>query len=181
MINIKQLRTKGALQQVPNKPGYYKWWANQDDFKTIIDKLDVQYGTIEPYLDKSADDALICIYIGIAAKESLRKRLDWHINDPHTESRVKNGTLSTLRQSISSVIKGNQFDKDATNDFMNRLYIEWFEIDAPIKSEKAKMELHTVECTAMKNYLYVLNIQDNKHKAAKPIKTQLKLIRKKSK
>lgn len=82
-----------------------------------------------------------CIYIGVVTKESVRDRINWHINDIHNESAVRKGWLSTLRESISSVIAKNQYDKEATNNFIDKLKVEYFEINLQIKSEVAKGEI----------------------------------------
>ena len=110
IINAKELRNKEALLNIPNDlPGYYKWWAEKTELDIILLALDVDYTEMFSLIEQR--DGLYCIYVGIAAKESIRKRLDWHVNDTHTPSRVLNGTLSTLRQSISSVVAHNQYDK----------------------------------------------------------------------
>ena len=180
MINAKELRNKTALSNIPNKqPGYYKWWGRESELITILDALDVELSDVVSYIEQKDD--LYCIYIGIAAKESIRKRIDWHVNDSHTPSRVLNGTLSTLRQSISSIVSQNQLDKDATNEFIDKLKIEWFAIDNEIKSPEAIEKLHAIERDFMAKHLYVLNIQDNKFPQAQSIKKRLSILRKTSK
>lgn len=124
MINAVDLRNKKELKRIDNKPGYYKWWANKSELKFILDKLSVKFETVESAIEEK--DGLFCIYVGIAVKESVRDRLDWHVNDKHSEAQVRNGTLSTLRQSISSLVSQNQYDKKGTNDFIDKLKIEYF-------------------------------------------------------
>lgn len=180
IINAKELRNKEALLNIPNDlPGYYKWWAEKTELDIILLALDVDYTEMFSLIEQRDD--LYCIYVGIAAKESIRKRLDWHVNDTHTPSRVLNGTLSTLRQSISSVVAHNQYDKEATDAFIDKLTIEWFTIDDPIKSQEAIDKLHAIERSIMSEHLYVLNIQDNKFPQAQPIKKRLSALRKTSK
>ena len=179
-INAKELRNKEALLNIPDRlPGYYKWWAEKPDLDIILLALDADFSELSSFIEQK--DGLYCIYVGIAAKESIRKRLDWHVNDSHTPSRVLSGTLSTLRQSISSVVTHNQYDKDATNAFIDKLTIEWFTIDDPIKSHEAIDKLYTIERNIMSEHLYVLNIQDNKFPQAQPIKKRLSALRKSSK
>lgn len=174
------LRDINNLSQIPNdKPGYYKWWATRKDFEELARKLGTDFASLEPYIEK--EDDLYCIYVGIAAKESIRSRLNWHVNDPHTQNRVKSGTLSTLRQSISSLIAGNQSKKKETNDFIDRLTIEYFIIDKTIRSKEASEELDKIERDLMHNKLYILNIKDNKHAKSKQIIRELKQARKESK
>ena len=139
--------------------------------ETLLKPLEVKFEDIESYLEKVDD--MYCIYIGIAVRESVGARLNWHVNDRHTENRVKNGTLSTLRKSISSLIAHNQFGKDKTNDFIDLLKIEYKETDCPNKSQEAKEYLHNIEREAMSKHLYILNIQENYFEQAKDIKKKL--------
>lgn len=180
MINAKDLRKKDNLLKISNsKPGYYKWWAKKAQLDLLLKNLDVTFADIEKYLEK--DNDLYCIYVGIAVKESIRARLNWHVNDKHGESQVKNGTLSTFRKSIASVVAHNQYDKEATNNFIDLLMVEYHELDYPIKSEIAKENLHKIERDLLSKHLYILNIQENNFEQAKPIKSKLRKLRKDSK
>ena len=179
MIKASFLRDKDELKSISSLPGYYKWWAAKSELDVILDNLHIQFSDIEAALESK--DNLFCIYVGIAAKESVRKRLDWHVNDKHTTSRVINGTLSTFRQSISSIVASSQFDKAATDLFIDKLYVEWFYSKEQMKSEAVKKELHDIEIKQMAEYLRILNIQDNHHPLSKQIKTELKRLRKKGK
>lgn len=179
MINAVDLRNKKELKRIDNKPGYYKWWANKSELNFILDKLSVKFETVESAIEEK--DGLFCIYVGIAVKESVRDRLDWHVNDKHSEAQVRNGTLSTLRQSISSLVSQNQYDKKGTNDFIDKLKIEYFLNDNPIKSVMANTELHDFERMLLLKNLYVLNIQENHHPFAELTKTELRRLRKISK
>jgi len=107
--------------------------------------------------------------------------LNWHVNDKHTESSVKYGTLSTLRQSIASIVVHNQYDKKATDNFIDKLEVEYFLNDNPIKSIDAKNELTDIEKQLLQEHLRILNIRDNNHPCAKEIKKELKRLRKISK
>ena len=179
MIKASSLRNQAELKKIPSKPGYYKWWISKTELDLILKAFDVSFSEIENSLEKK--DGLFCVYVGIAAKESVRSRLNWHVNDSHSTSRVKNGTLSTLRQSIASIISHNQYDKASTDSFINKMFIEYFFIDYPIKFETAIKELHAIETKLMDEYLRILNIQDNHHPLADSIKSKLKVLRKESK
>ena len=178
MIKASSLRDKEQLKSISSLPGYYKWWAAQSELDVILKALNIQFSDIENALE--IKDGLYCIYVGIAVKESVRARLDWHLNDKHTASQVLNGTLSTLRQSISSIVAGNQFDKEATDSFIDKLFVEYFYCDEAIKSETTKHKLHETEKKLLAEYLRVLNIQENHHSLSTPIKTALKELRKQS-
>ena len=178
MIKASSLRNKEQLKSISALPGYYKWWAAQSELDVIRKTLNIQFSDIEKALE--IKDGLYCIYVGIAVKESVRARLDWHVNDKHTASQVINGTLSTLRQSISSIVAGNQFDKGATDSFIDKLFVEYFYCNEAIKSEAAKSKLHETEKQLLAEYLRVLNIQENHHPLSWHIKTALKELRKQS-
>lgn len=86
MLKAESLRNKSVLTGIPgDNPGYYKWWATKDDFELLLDKLGVGFEDVAEDVEKK--DGLYCIYVGIAAKESVRKRLDWHVNDTHSASK----------------------------------------------------------------------------------------------
>lgn len=168
-----------ALLEIEKNPGYYKWWATKKDFKLLLSELGGNFN--EVLADIEQKDGLYCIYVGIAVKESIQRRINWHVNDKHNAQRVKSGFLSTLRKSISSVIAKNQNAKDVTNEFMNRLKIEVFYSNYKIKSSEAKDELETIEKQLMKNHLYILNIRDNAHPKCTQIKKNLSRLRKEGK
>ena len=175
MISAKQLREKIDIEE---KPGYYKWWAQKNEFDYLLKKLNINFEDIEDSLE--IKDNLYCIYVGIAVNESVADRLNWHINDKHSLSKVKHKTLSTLRQTISSIISNNQADEAGTNEFIDKLKVEYYLLDYQIKSEKAKSEIKAIEDDLLQKKLYILNIQDNHHPLSKPIKIKLKKLRKDS-
>lgn len=181
MIKAKELRNADELKTIPNNlPGYYKWWADRDELDVILSALEISYEYVIPYLETN-DNRQYAVYVGIAAKESVRKRLDWHVNDKHTPNRVRTGTLSTLRQSIAGITAHNQFDKVATDSFIDQLDIEYHTIDEEIRSQEAVQKLHVIERKMLTDNLYLLNIQDNKHPLSNEIKKRLKRLRKEAK
>ena len=168
-----ELRKKEVLGKVSDKkPGYYKWWAQQNEFDLILKELGLTHDDIDK--DVLKEDGWYCIYIGIAGNESIRKRLKWHVSDHHTASKIKHGTLSTLRQSISSIIAHDQFAEDATNEFIDKLKIEYHDVEEGI-SKETKGKLEKIEKKAMDANWYVLNIQCNNYSdKAKETKRRLK-------
>ena len=59
----------------------------------IISALGLDFEKVKNCLE-SEEDAY-CIYVGIAVKEDVRSRLDWHVNQINTPYAVKSGFLST--------------------------------------------------------------------------------------
>ena len=180
-INAKELRDIDKLNNIPSdKPGYYKWWARESDLKFILKNLGKEFEDMKAFFEYS-DDGSYCIYIGIATKESLRSRLNWHINTNSTKSNIKNRTLSTLKQSISALVCRNMADDEKTNNFIDNLYVEYFLCNCEIKSEDALKQIKEIENSHLKNNdnLYILNIQENKHpqSCAKELKALRKIAR----
>jgi hypothetical protein len=103
--------------------------------------------------------------------------LDWHINQRHTEGAVQNGTLSTLRQSLSSLVAGDQYNEAATNDFIDKLLIEYFPVEYEIKSTEAKIFLEENERNEMSSHVLILNIKDNKRLEVKDFRKDLSRLR----
>ena len=121
-----------------------------------------------------------CLYVGIAIKESIRARLNWHVNQCHSESAVKSGTLSTLRQTLSSLAAGNQYDEAATNAIINQMVVEYHPVAHPINSEPARREILRIEQEEMAQHIVPLNIMGNYHAILQPFLTELKKVRKAS-
>ena len=179
IVKAIELRNKENLQKIKKLPGYYKWWAKRTELDVILTELNVKFDDVKSSIETKS--GMFCIYVGIAVNEPVVDRLNWHVNDKHTESSVKYGTLSTLRQSIASIVAHNQYDKEATDNFIDKLEVEYFFNDNPIKSTDAKNELTDIEKQLLQEHLRVLNIRDNNHPCAKEIKKELKRLRKISK
>lgn len=176
----KLLRDKVNLNEISNdKPGYYKWWAREEDIIELFKGLKFNFLDYKNFIEKR--DNWYCIYVGVAIMESIKDRINWHINDKHTESAVRSGWLSTFRKSIASVIAKNQYDKETTNDFIDKLKVEYFEIDFSIKSKEAKEEIRAIETNLINKHLCLLNIKDNYHNKATDIKKELRRLRKETK
>ena len=178
-VCAKDLRDKENLQKIPgDKPGWYRWWATE---KALEQLLIPQKYFERLHKRKHADKYLFCIYVGIAVKESIRARLNWHVNQHHTESAVQSGTLSTLRQSISSLVAGDQRNETAANELIDQLTVEYCAMDYPIKSDIAKNEIERIEQNELSKYIYPLNIQGNKNAEIKEYLLELRKKRKSSK
>ena len=177
MIKASSLRNLEGLKKISSKSGIYKWWVSKIELDFILKTLNVSFSEIENALETK--EGLFCVYVGIA-KKSLRERLNWHVNDSHTAQRVESGTLSTLRQTIASIVSHNQYDKASTDLFIDKMFVEDCLVDCSAVPDKAAEILHTVEKNLLIRYLRILNIQDNHHPLSTPIKTTLKELRKQS-
>lgn len=177
IIEAQKLREKMELDRVPSdRPGWYRWWAPPAALQALLGD---QYKQLSPSLSQGLEQlsGLYYIYVGVAVKESIRARLNWHVNQHHTHSCVRHGTLSTLRQSIASLVGSDQMDEAATNALIDQLTIEYFPSSQPIKSAEAKNELEQSERKEMAKHLLPLNIQNNHNPIMSDFKRVLKAAR----
>ena len=172
MYDVSDLR--GNLKKLEDKQAYVKWWAKRNELDLILNKLNVKYEDIKDALD--VNDDLYCIYLGSSTDGKIANYLNYQLNDKHTKSTMDTG-LSTFRRSIASIVSSNQADADGTNDFLDKLKIEIFYIDYPIKSPEAKGEIERIVSEYLKKNLYILNINGNTHKLAENIKKNLRKLR----
>ncbi len=182
----KDLRNKTQLYSVTYNPGCYKWWAPKEVVKELLDSTYLEgkyFSSLIDNLEKKTFNGVeyYYIYVGIAVKESIRQRLNWHINQKHTPSCVRYGTLSTLRQSIASLVCGCQLNQNATNEIIDKLIVEYEECEFPIKSTEAKAIIESCERDEMEHHVLPLNIRDNKRIEVADFKKELSSARSKAK
>lgn len=180
-ILAKLLRTKANLASVPsNQPGWYRWWAPESALKQL---LGAHFAALFSHLTRGDGQlaGLYCIYVGVAVKESIRARLNWHVNQRHTASCVRCGALSTLRQSIASLVSNSQGDETATNALIDQLTIEYFPVAMPIRSPEAKQHVEQIESVEMRTKVLPLNIRHNHQPAIADFKKSLSAARKAAK
>ena len=186
IVEAKKLRNVDFLNTISkNMPGWYKWWAPKDALEKLLNSpyiKDKYFDELVPYLTKKKinNKDYYYIYVGIAVKESINKRLNWHVNQHHTDSAIKSGMLSTLRKTISSLVAANQYNEKLTNELIDMLVIEYYPVNFPIKSKKAKKIIEDIEIEQIQNNVLPLNIMCNKNKIVKKFLKELTSIRKES-
>lgn len=181
IILAERLRHPEELERVPNdQPGWYRWWAPKIALRQLLGNA---FDTIQLELTQGHGSLAgnWCVYVGVAVKESIRARLNWHVNQKHVFTCIKHGTLSTLRQSISSLVGTDQGDEMATNQLIDQLTIEYFPVDMPIRSPEAKIYVEQIEREEMTINALPLNIQHNHHPAIIDFKKSLSAKRKAAK
>lgn len=187
IVFAKEFRNKEKLKTCPNdKPGYYKWFAPKESLEKLLNSSYIEGKYLElfmPNLSTKEIDGVTYyyIYVGVAIRESIQRRLDWHINQKYRISSVESGYLSTLRQSLASLISGNQYDEVGTNKFVDSLVVEYYPVEAKIKSKRAKNYISKIEQKELKDNLLPINIKDNKNKLVGDYLKELKWVRKNSK
>lgn len=186
-LSASKLRLRETLRQVPDKPGWYRWWAPESVSSKLLNSPYISENyteSLSPHLwrrkRRTSEDYYVCLYVGVAIKESVRDRLNWHINQRHTENAIKSGTLSTLRRTLSSLVAGDQYDEAATNTVIDQMVVEYYAMDYPIRSELAKTELIKIENSEMEQHILPLNIMGNRHAILQSFLADLKKARKAS-
>ena len=178
MISVIELRKKEETKKLPDAPGVYKFWGDEKILCKISEKLEVDFDDVKKVVEFS--EGVYCIYVGIAVNESIKSRINWHINRKHSDSAVKAGTLSTLKQSLAAIFIEDMSAKhsDDLNKTIDKLYVSiCHESSNAVKSENANAEIHGIEKSILSgNNLYILNIQENCNKLAPT--TKLKELRK---
>jgi hypothetical protein len=181
IIKAIELRNVNELGIVPkDKPGWYQWWAPDVALKILLRD---QFSELYPFLTPGSGSlkGFRYIYVGVAIKESIRARLNWHVNQVHTFNCIKHGTLSTLRQSISSLAGHSRGDESATNEIIDMLMVAYFPIDLPMRSPEAKMHIGEVERKEMAKHILPLNIKNNHQSVLLTFKNLLTAARKSAK
>jgi len=187
LIYAKDCRYKLFLKTIPgDKPGWYKWYAPIESVNVLLNSSHIEgkfFEDILPLLSKIEHEgkAYYCIYVGQAVKESIRARLDWHVNQKHTRTAVESGFLSTFRKTIASLITGDQMDEVATNDLIDTLVVDYYSVDFIIKSDEARKVIDGIERYEMNNIVSPLNIQGNKRVEVMAFKKELMRVRKNAK
>ena len=140
-------------------PGTYRWWFHEQCLKDLdLSNTNLKSTTIDGEL-------YFALYFGIAVKETIRQRLNWHINQNHSTSNMKSGTISTLRLSLCALLLQNNLNKtilnseSVVNSFIdNNCIVEWMPYALGTESQIRSDELYELA----QSYWYPLNIQNNK-------------------
>lgn len=158
-----------------DRPGTYRWWFHERSLKDLG-----LSGCTSGLLPESIEGEMYyALYFGIAVKESIRERLGWHINQAHSESNIRNGTISTLRHTLCALLLVNQPNnipdsERIVNDFIDaNCIVEWTPYSPGTESQIRTDEKKELS----QSYWYPLNTQDNKK--SDPVKLEYYKILKK--
>ncbi|MFZ4671481.1 MAG: GIY-YIG nuclease family protein [Flavobacterium sp.] len=129
------------LDEIPNinSKGIYFWFMNPDGYKALIKSDSIK--PIEPRYTRNIEGVIYdLVYLGTTGtgkqgKNNLFKRLDWHINQVHREStiRQKESALSTLRTGLGSLLADDLIIPNTETDINNfmKTYMKVFWIVYP--------------------------------------------------
>ena len=165
----KQLSNKTS--GIEKLPGIYCWWFKKEEAQKLLVNLPLIPDELDKIQKRDIDgEEYWALYFGIS--KDMLGRAKWHITQKHTTSAVKYGTLSTLRNTIGSLLDKDMLSK--SEEIVNRsmddnCYWEWEYCQRFKKVEL--QELSSID------KCYPLNIQENKT-VNKEVLKKLRYIRK---
>lgn len=118
----------------PLSKGIYFWYIDPTGLKILSKYLNYPIIITEPVAKLGSR---ILIYLGTAGTRltennlgHLRQRLIWHICTKHRPSAIRNGTLSTLRTTLGSLLNDNLISSDGlqTENLINDFMKEYFSV-----------------------------------------------------
>lgn len=171
--SIKNIRSYllDKSHNIEAKPGTYRWWFQEEGIREIINQLPgININMIQKR--NINGKSYWALYFGIS--KNLEERIKWHICQHHTASSITSGFLSTLRQTLSALLK---IDMTKSEEAVNKLidencYLEWDYTEThqdAIDLEKQELSSNT--------YYYPLNITNNQS-TPKNIINSVKKLRK---
>ena len=167
----EQLERKSS--RIEKQPGVYRWWFKAEGAKRILTQLNLSPSEYNMIARREIEGTEYwALYFGISS--DMLGRAKWHIMQKHSQSAVKHGTLSTLRNTLGALLKEDMSKSmDKVNEFMDdNCYWEW-EYNDPAEVEKAELSSESGKC-------YPLNIKSNKTVECK-VRKKLRDLRRKHK
>jgi hypothetical protein len=145
------------VEAIPNvqSKGIYFWFMKQSAYELLGQFVPIT--PIQPRYTKLIDNkAFNLVYLGTAGtgkkgKSNLKDRFEWHINQKHKESVIKQkqSALSTLRTGLSSLLSNDlilPFTERLVNDFMSSnmiLYYMEYENNHDVINKDEKILINT--------------------------------------
>ena len=166
------------LLKVPKNKGIYFWFMHPDGYK-ILSKFIKLSAIKKRYTKKFNDVEYDLVYLGTAGTgkkgiSHLYDRLKWHIAQPHKESNICHGTLSTLREGLGSLLSDDLIHPNTeqlVNLFMkNVLKVYWIPYE-----DKRKNQINSDEEILIKILKPLLNITNNPNAGANAINNPTRL------
>jgi len=165
---------------IPNidSKGIYFWFMKQDAYSLLSQYITMS--PIEPKFSKTINgDSYDLVYLGTAGtgkkgNSNLKNRFEWHINQKHSESTIKQkqSALSTLRTGLSSLLSDDLILPNTeiiVNDFMSSKMLLFY-----IKYENNNEIINSDEIILIKNLKPLFNLKNNpnsyKHSISNPTK-----------
>lgn len=172
-VSVLREKLFGKTSRIAKKSGIYRWWFEKEAAARLIRQLELSCSEISRIRKMDIEGREYwALYFGIS--KDVLNRAKWHILQKHTVSAVKHGTLSTLRQTLSSLLEYKMSEAEsAVNEFIDEnCYWEWEYNDNLKVIEREELSKEDV--------CYPLNIMENKT-VCKDVVGTLKKLRKDSK
>lgn len=171
--SVANLRNLLSSQNfVKKEPGVYRLWVKEDAAISMLNILKVPVDFSRILKRKIQTGIYLALYFGMS--KNLFDRLKWHILQQHDRSTVKNGTISTLRHTLSAVLfmkrPLTKTEQDLNEWMDENCYFEWEYLPEINLAEY-------VEDVQLKRNYYPLNIQDN-HNIPANLRKEIKNLRK---
>ena len=150
---------KPHVEAIPNvqSKGIYFWFMKQKAYSNLS-----QFETISPieprYTKTINGEKYDLVYLGTAGtgkkgNSNLKNRFDWHINQKHKESAIKQkqSALSTLRTGLSSLLSDDiilPYTERLVNDFMSSnmvLYYVEYKNNHNVINNDEKILINTIK------------------------------------
>jgi hypothetical protein len=185
---------KPHVDAIPNaqSKGIYFWFMKQSAYELFSQFVPIT--PIEPRYTKTLNgEKYDLVYLGTAGtgkkgNSNLKDRFEWHINQKHKESVIKQkqSALSTLRTGLSSLLSNDlilPFTERLVNDFMSSnmvLYYMEYENNHDVINKDEKILINTFKP------IFNLKNNSNSHKnsisnSTKDYKIRRNLIEKNTK
>jgi hypothetical protein len=159
--------------------GIYFWFIKVSALPQISKFVEIL--TLKPSVYKEIEGVkYVLIYLGTAGtgregNSNLAKRLEWHINQKHTESNICHGTLSTLRAGLGALLSNDLILPNAENDvntfikdYMKVFWIEYSDDKSLIDNDEKNL---------IKVIRPLLNIKNNPNAKGDAIENPTKAYR----
>lgn len=157
MKSVSKIRRdiSNKLFNESNAPGWYVWWFDEDGMKKILQPMIKELELTKIACKKIGEKDYYALYFGIS--KELKGRIVWHVAQQHTPSTVESSSLSTLRQTLSALLRLPMTQSEnAVNEFMDNHCILEYDYCKTLADAQQR------EKSTLINGYFPLNIQSNK-------------------
>ena len=161
---IRGCELRKTHNNLPQEAGIYKWYANKESCAEIFSRFKDWRKIFEGVDTRNINgEECYLIYVGTTSRKNggIRNRLSWHICQRHDLNAVKNGTLSTFRQSLSSMLSEDQSDEAKTNEALDKLWVEYETLPLSCGNEETIKIIESKESELINKFHPPLNIRSN--------------------
>jgi cytoplasmic iron level regulating protein YaaA (DUF328/UPF0246 family) len=157
-----------CLQDIENSRGIYFWFMKELGYEYLWEHL-VNDEISRKYQKVIEGEKYDLVYLGTAGtnrkeKNTLRQRLKWHLDNRHNNSTICHGTLSTLRQTVGSILSNDLIlpNTEVLVDefFLKNFYLYVIPYD---EQENTRVDINNDEFCLISKLKPLFNIKNNPH------------------